>query len=154
MKRRTVLLVLVALGLSLAQTPTQLLTPEMKRVGDKLACLCGSCKNTIANCAMLECHYSHPARQKIVKSLAAGQTDQQIIDSFIKEQGLKALAVPPAEGFNLLAWTMPFIAIAAGLVFIWAFVKRHRKPAPVAEIDRKLVERYHERMEKDLAQLD
>jgi cytochrome c-type biogenesis protein CcmH len=154
MKIRTLILVLAALGLALAQTPSQLLTPEMKRVGDKLACLCGSCKNTVANCAMLECHYSLPARQKIVKMLAAGVSDQQIIDSFVKEQGLKALAVPPAEGFNLLAWVMPFAAIAGGLALIGVFIRRYRKPAAVPEIDPKLVERYHERMERDLAQLE
>jgi len=154
MKLRTFLLVSAAIGLALAQTPSQLLTPEMKRVGDKLACLCGACKNTVANCAMLECHYSLPARQKIVKMLAAGFSDQQIIDSFVKEHGLKALAVPPAEGFNLLAWIMPFVAIAAGLFLIWVFIRRYRKPTVIPEIDPKLVERYHERMESDIAQLE
>lgn len=137
-----------------AQTATQVLTPAVKRVGDKLACLCGACKNTVANCPMLECHYALPARQKIMKLLDAGFTDQQIIDNFVQEHGLKALAVPPAEGFNVLAWLMPWVALALGLVTIWFWLKRFRKPAPVAMIDDAALDRYHDQIEKDLSKLD
>ncbi len=64
---------------------------------------------------MLHCHYSSPAREKIAGMLAAGMSDDQIVDSFVKGAGPQALTVPPAEGFNILAWVMPFAAIALGL---------------------------------------
>ena len=57
-------LLLVLAAVCLPQTATQLVTPEIRRVGDKLACRCGVCNNTVATCQMLECHYSLPARQK------------------------------------------------------------------------------------------
>ncbi len=154
--RLALLLLLAALSLA-QQSPTRLLTPEMKRVGEKLACKCGTCNNTVANCPMLECHYALPAREKIASALAAGQSDQSIIDGFVKEYGLSALAAPPAEGFSLLSWVMPFVVLAIGLGMIWLYIRRLRKPQPLPEVpplDPKLRDRYEERIEKELADLD
>lgn len=155
--RINLLLVLIA-GLCLAQSSSDLMTPAIKRVGDRLACLCGSCKNTVATCQMLGCHYSSPAKEKIAKMQAAGKSDDEIVNAFIKEEGLRALAVPPTEGFHLLGWTMPFVAIGLGLTAIWFFVRSNRKPMEVAsnapEIDKATLDRYHEQIEKDLAKLD
>jgi cytochrome c-type biogenesis protein CcmH len=147
------LLILVA-GICLAQSASDYVTPAIRRVGDKLACLCGSCKNTVATCQMLGCHYSSPAREKIKKMQEEGASDQAIIDSFVKEQGLRALAVPPAEGFNIMGWLAPPLAVAFGLGVIYLYIRRFRKPAPAPEIDTDSLDRYHEQIEKDLAKLD
>ena len=150
------LLMLALTAICLAQTASQLVTPEIRRVGDKLGCLCGSCNNTVSTCQMLECHYSLPARQEISKKQALGMGDQEIIDGFVKKTGLAALAAPPVQGFSLLAWTMPFVMIAVGLAAIFLFMKRIRRPLAVAapEIDPVMMDRYHEQIEKDLAKLD
>jgi cytochrome c-type biogenesis protein CcmH/NrfF len=103
---------------------------------------------------MLHCHYSGPAREKIAKMLVAGIPDDQIVDSFVKERGLSALVVPPAEGFNMLAWVMPFAAIALGLSGIWLFIKRIRKPSTVPDLDPAVLDRYRDRIEKDLSKLE
>jgi cytochrome c-type biogenesis protein CcmH len=128
----------------------------MRRVGSKLACLCGGCKNTVADCQMLECHYSKPARERIAELQAAGRSDAEIIDEFIQKNGKQALAVPPAEGFNLLAWVMPFVAIAAGLCMIWLFIQRFRKPlaASHALADTATLSHYQAQIERDLKKLD
>ena len=141
---------------SLAQTASQLVTPEIRRVGDKLACLCGSCKNTVASCPLLGCHYAEPSRQKIAKFQNMGMSDQGIIDTFVKETGLSALAVPPAEGFNMLAWIMPFLMIGVGLAAIWLFIRRIRpkRAATAPQLDNEALSKYHEQIEKDLAKLD
>src|SRR5215218_9132115 len=110
------LLVLALASICLSQTATKLVTPEIRRVGDKLACKCGACNNTVATCQMLECHYSLPARERIGQMQKAGMDDKTIVDAFVKEGGLAALAAPPTDGFNLLAWVMPFIAISFGVV--------------------------------------
>jgi cytochrome c-type biogenesis protein CcmH len=150
------LLILLVAVIALAQTDSAVavLTPAVKRVGARLACLCGSCKNSVADCAMLHCHYSGPAREKIAKMLAQGMTDDQIVDSFVKEQGLRALVVPPAEGFNIMAWVMPFAMIAIGLWAIWLFIRRFRKPATVPDLDPAVLDRYRDRIEKDLSKLE
>jgi cytochrome c-type biogenesis protein CcmH len=141
-------------ALCLAQVSSEYVTPDIRRVGMKLACLCGSCKNSVGDCPMLACHYSNPAREKIQKGQAAGKSDQAIIDEFVKEEGLRALVVPPAEGFNLLAWVMPFVMIAFGLAAIWWFVRRMSKPQPAPELDPRVLERYQDSIEKDLTKLD
>lgn len=143
-------------ALCLAQSASD--NAAVRRVGDRLGCLCGSCKNTVATCQMLGCHYSSPAKEKIAKMAAEGKSDQEIVDSFVKAEGLKALAVPPTEGFSLLSWVMPFVVIGLGLVAIYAFVQSKRKVRPAAadapQIDKALLDRYHDQIEKDLAKLD
>lgn len=122
--KTSALLVLLA-GLCFAQSAS--LPIEARRVADRLACLCGACKNTVATCQMLGCHYAAPAKEKVVEMQKAGASDQAIVDFFTKREGLKALAVPPNEGFNALSWTMPFVMIAAGLGAIWWWISRSRQ---------------------------
>ena len=153
-KWKSSVLVILLTAISIAQTPTQLLTPAIRRVGDKLACLCGSCKNTVATCQMLECHYSHPARQQIASMQSASASDESIVESFVKKSGLQSLAVPPTQGFSLLAWAMPVVAILLGLTTILFFVKRVRKPVAVPQINREALDRYNREIEKDMARFD
>lgn len=157
MRRLRVSLLLAVLGgLALAQTGQDFVTPEIKRAGQKLACLCKSCKNTVADCPMLECHYAKPAREEIARQQTAGVGDEAIVASFVKREGTQALAVPPAEGFNALAWIMPFAVIGIGLLAIYGFIRKFSKPAPaeVAEVDPAVLNRYHDQIEKDLAKLE
>jgi cytochrome c-type biogenesis protein CcmH/NrfF len=128
-----------------------IMSPDVRRVGMRLACLCRSCKNTVGDCAMLECGYCSPMRKRIAAMQATGKSDDSIVDAIVGENGKEALAVPPSHGFALLAWTTPFAAIGIGLVAIWMFVKRFSaKPAPAPEIDPAVLER----IEKDMAKLD
>jgi cytochrome c-type biogenesis protein CcmH len=141
-------------ALSLGQVSSELVTEDIRRVGSKLACLCGSCKNSVGDCAMLACHYSKPAREKIKAMQAEGKSDQEIVDAFVKEEGIRALVTPPAEGFNLLAWVMPFVMIGVGLAGIWWFIRRFSRPAAAPEVDPRVMERYQDAIEKDLSKLD
>ena len=153
---RASVLLLVVVALSLAQNASEMATPEIRRVGDKLACLCRSCNNSVATCQMIGCGYTNPARAKIAKRQAEGASDQQIVAEFVSERGTQALVVPPTEGVFLTAWLMPFVMIAIGLAVIWWFIKRYRRPAaagaPMIETD--ALDRYQEQIEKDLAKLD
>jgi cytochrome c-type biogenesis protein CcmH len=154
-KWKSSILLLVVSAACLPQSGTGLVTPEIRRVGDKLACKCGACNNTVATCQMLECHYSHPAREKIGEMQKAGMGDQQIVDAFVKEQGIVALATPPMQGFHLLAWTMPFVAIGIGLAAIAFWMKRFRRPRPALQpAEAVLDEKYQKRIEREMEELD
>lgn len=138
-------------GLCLAQTG-DLVPPEVRRVGDRLACLCGSCKNTVATCQMLGCHYTAPARAKITAMHKAGADDEAIVADFVKREGKKALAAPPAEGFGIMAWLAPpFMALAGAGLIAW-FIRRHRKPAP--ELNEGDVAKYQQAAERELSRFD
>ena len=160
-KWKTSVLTLTFAGVAMAQPPASgvnesgIMSTAVRRVGMRLACLCRSCKNTVGDCAMLECGYCHPMRQRIAAMQAAGRTDDSIVGAMVAETGKEALAVPPTQGFALFAWTAPYIALAMGLIAIWAFVRRlsaKRKLAPA--IDPAVLDHYHDRIEKDMAKLD
>lgn len=150
------LLILLVTAISVAQT-SDFLDPSIRRVGEHLACLCGGCKNSVGSCPMLGCHYATPKREQIRKMLAEGKADQQIVDTFVKEQGIQTLVTPPAEGFNLLAWLMPFIMIGLGLAAIAMFIRRFsakRATAGAPDIDHEALERYHDQIEKETSKLE
>lgn len=150
------LMLFVLVSVCLPQTASQLVTPEIRRVGEKLACKCGHCTNTVSSCQMIGCGYATPSREKIAAAQKAGMSDQAIVDGFVKEMGLAALAVPPAEGFNLLGWLMPFIAILFGLGAIFIYWKRFRQPAEAGAPQHQPVvdERYRKQIEAEMADLD
>jgi cytochrome c-type biogenesis protein CcmH len=153
---RRSLLVFALAALCLAQGATPLANPRVRQLGDKLMCLCG-CGSTITSCNMLECSFSHPARARLLSMVNAGMSDQEILDAFVKQYGLQILVRPPAQGFNLLGYVMPFIGILIGLAFVWWVIKRFRKPLAVPagpELDPATLARYQERIEKDLEKLD
>jgi cytochrome c-type biogenesis protein CcmH len=106
---------------------------------------------------MLECGYSKPARLKIARMQAEGKSDDEIVASFVKENGLQALASPPTSGFSLLAWVMPYVAITLGLLAIVWFVKRfgvRRAVSGAPQLDEETLRRYREQIEKDVAKLE
>jgi|ERR1051326_3626436 cytochrome c-type biogenesis protein CcmH len=153
---RTSFFALLVTAIALAQT-SDMTDPNIRRVGEKLACLCGGCKNSVGSCPMLGCHYATPKREQIQKALAEGKGDQQIVDAMVKEQGLQALVTPPAEGFNILAWLMPFVMIGVGLLAIAFFIRymnAKRAAAEAPEVPREVLDRYHEQIEKETSKLE
>jgi len=153
--RRYPISLCILAALAAAQTGSVLPTPEVRRVGSYLACLCGSCKNTVGDCPMLVCHYTKPARLKIAAMLKEGKSNQEIHDQFVKDEGRRAMAVPPAEGFHLLAWVMPFAVVAAGLVVVFLVLRKMMARAQtVPPVDQRVLDRYHSQIEDDIAKLD
>jgi len=125
---------------------------------------------------MLGCSHSKPMREKLLamvngtyidpeaaarypgyRQVGGWMSDAAILDAFVKEYGVQILVRPPARGFNLLGYVMPFIGIALGLVFVWWAIKRFRKPLAVAagpELDDATFAAYQAQIEKDLEKLD
>jgi cytochrome c-type biogenesis protein CcmH len=157
MRRLKSSLLVVALAvLSLAQSTTPLANPRVRRLGDQLMCLCG-CGATVTSCNMLGCSHSKPAREKLLAMVNAGMPDSAILDAFVKEYGVQILVRPPAQGFNLLGYVVPFAGIAVGLAFVWWVIKRFRKPLAAAagpELDAAAFAAYQAQIDRDLEKLD
>src|ERR1700683_236772 len=123
-------------------------TTTVDDVSQGLTCQCG-CGLTVANCNHPECSFSVPMRGEIQRMIDQGQDRPAIIAFYRKEYGEKILSAPTTEGFNLLAWIMPFFAIATGggLIVMVLGKGRHQTPAPapveqsVPVIDPKLREK-------------
>jgi hypothetical protein len=88
---------------------------------------------------------------------AVGMSDELIIQSFVRD-GWTYLSPPNAWG-----WIVPYASVGVGLVMIWMFIKKYRKPRPLAEIgpdpegtpiDDPALEKYKDQIEKDLANLE
>jgi cytochrome c-type biogenesis protein CcmH len=99
--------------------------PSVQEVSEGLTCQCG-CGLTVANCNHPQCEFSVPVRQKIEQMIAQGMGRSQIIAAFRAQYGEKILSAPTVEGFNLLAWIMPFAAVLAGCFIIVGALGRWR----------------------------
>ena len=106
---------------------------SQQEVAEALTCQCG-CGLTVANCNHPNCEFSVPVREKIDAMLAHGMGRTEIIAYFRTQYGEKILSAPTTQGFNILAWTMPFMALAAGFALIMFTVGRWHKgpPAPAS----------------------
>ena len=81
----------------------------------RLACRCGTCRNTVGDCAMLHCGYCSPKRERIYEMKQQGQSDDQIVNTFVEEDGIVTLASPPAQGLGpIVTWIGPGIALLLG----------------------------------------
>jgi cytochrome c-type biogenesis protein CcmH len=151
---RSSLLVALVTVAALAQTASEKPSLDVRRVGSRLACQCG-CKDSVATCSMLECHFSKPAKERIAKMQAVGMSDDQIVQAFVREYGAGIYLAPP----NAWGWIVPYAAVVFGFFVIYLFIKRYRKPRPLAEIgpmelDDPALEKYKDQIEKDLANLE
>jgi cytochrome c-type biogenesis protein CcmH/NrfF len=101
----------------------------VNQVSQGLTCQCG-CGLTVANCNHPQCSFSVPLRVEIEAMISHGWTREQILAYYRHKFGEKILSAPTTEGFNLLAWTMPFAAIIFGGGFIaLAFTRWRKTPA-------------------------
>ena len=99
----------------------------VQEVGEGLTCQCG-CGLTVANCNHPSCGFAIPARGEIVAMIQKGLSRAQIIAAFRHKYGEKVLSAPTTEGFNLLAWVVPYVAVGSGMVLILIAVARWRRP--------------------------
>jgi len=102
-------------------------------VGDiskQLICQCG-CNMVLSECACALPNGAKAMTALIEQKLAQGQTEDEIIQSFVAQYGEQVLASPPKRGFSLVAWVLPFAAILGGggviYIALRVWVKRGRQ---------------------------
>jgi len=118
-----------------------------------LKCDCG-CGLDVHSCQFqMQCGTSPVWSQRILRSLEAGDTPEAIQASFVADFGGTVLMAPPAQGFNLVGYLLPSIAIVTAGMLIGLIVRGgavRRQTAPVRELG----EEDEARLQSALRQLD
>ena len=148
------LLILLVAVVALAQTASEKPNVDVRRVGARLQCQCG-CKDSVATCSMLECHFSKPAKERIAQMQSVGMNDDQIVQAFIRDYGMAIFLAQP----NAFGWIIPYAVIGLGLALCFVLVKKMYKPKPMTDLgeidaDDPELSKYKDQIEKDTANLD
>lgn len=106
----------------------------------QIHCQCG-CNLDVYTCRTTDfsCSVSPAMHADVMGLVTGGHTADEILAAFKAVYGEKVLMAPVKSGFNLVGYTMPFIALAAGGVLVVTLLKKWNAravPAPVSEVPR------------------
>jgi cytochrome c-type biogenesis protein CcmH len=102
------------------------MTPdERDALEHRIRCQCG-CTLDVFTCRTTDfsCQVSPAMHRDVMALVAGGYGAQEIIDAFVKVYGERVLMAPTREGFNLVGYVAPFLAMGAGAVLIGALIRR------------------------------
>src|SRR5262249_51501921 len=99
--------------------PSTVTDNDVNRVAHQL--YCPVCENIPLDVCPTQACFQW--RETIRAKLAAGWTDQQILDYFVAQYGERVLAKPSTNGLNLLVWVIPPVLLLAGVVVLWRFLR-------------------------------
>jgi len=119
-------------SLTWAQVPVQ--KEMVDRIVDHLMCTCG-CPHLIGQCGD-ECGVAPQLIHEISDLVSQGKTEEEVYSEFEAKYGLAVLAVPRAEGFNMLLWILPFLGVLGGAVVVFVVFNRLKPSDPDHEDQR------------------
>ena len=99
---------------------------------EKLMCPCG-CAELLLKCNHVGCSYSDRMRQELMATLKHGDNDSMVLQWFVQKYGPTVLAAPTDTGFDRVAWIVPYLALAGGILLTIGLVRawKHHAAAPV-----------------------
>ncbi len=122
---------------------------EVNAVAKKL--FCPVCENVPLDvCPTVACAQW---RATIREQLAAGRSEQQILDYFVQQYGERVLAEPSTRGLNVLVWVLPPLIALAGAGLYVFFIRRLVAPAtakPQTVPPTPIEDEYVARLEREL----
>ena len=94
-----------------------------------LQCQCG-CTLDVFTCRTTDfsCSVSPAMHFDVMGLVAGGYAANEILDAFRKVYGERVLMSPVREGFNWLAYILPFGALAGGSAVVYALLRRWSHP--------------------------
>ena len=93
-------------------------------------------------------------RAVVRERLAAGDSPDEVRQYFVERYGEWILLAPRREGFTLLVWVLPPVALAAGLALAGLLLRRWtraaaRRRVPPAPVDAAMSERIRRELEAE-----
>lgn len=107
--------------------------PSFQEIEESLTCQCG-CGLTVHSCNHLQCPSALPLRAEIREQLGQNKNKAEILTYFEDKYGEKILSAPTTVGFNILAWTTPFVAVLIGIALVIAIARSWRRGSGRDEI--------------------
>jgi len=98
-------------------------TSRLNTLSHQLMCQCG-CAQLLGECDHVGCPDRDKELSELTTDVAAGMTDQQVMDEFVAKYGATVLAAPTTKGFDLVAWIAPFAVFAAALLGTILLIRR------------------------------
>jgi len=113
---------------------------RIRQLSEKLRCLV--CQNqTLADS---NAELAQDLRQQLREQVAAGRSDDQILDYLVQRYGDFVLYEPPFKPITVLLWVGPFVLLAAAALVLVAVLRRRRRAPeepPLGPDEKRLVER-------------
>ena len=99
----------------------------------QIHCTCG-CNQDVYTCRTTDftCTTSPAMHRRVVAMAKQGMSGQQILDQFVRENGVAILMAPPKRGFALVSYVVPLVLpVVAGAILTLVLLRWVRRPAPV-----------------------
>ena len=96
----------------------------------------------------------NPEMEELINQfISEGKTKQEILEYYIGLYGERILAVPIAEGFNIMVWVTPILAGMIGITFLFFFLRTPNDiPSSVISAPTEVV--FNDEIEKELQKMD
>jgi cytochrome c-type biogenesis protein CcmH len=134
----------VVVALAVVLWPRHDTSPATRAANLERELKCPECQGL--SVADSEAPTSRAIRADIKSRIAAGQSDADIREAYVKLYGSQILLAPQSSGISLLVWILPVVVLALGATGI-AFVLARNRRTPrlhATEADESLVERARE----------
>ena len=96
----------------------------------------------------------NPEMEELINQfISQGKTKQEILEYYIGLYGERILAVPIAEGFNIMVWVTPILAGMIGITFLFFFL-RTPNDIPSSVISAPSEVAFDDEIEKELQKMD
>lgn len=115
-------------GAAPSMTPT-----ERDELEHRIRCQC-ACTLSVFTCRTTDfsCQVSPAMHRDIMALVEGGYDAEEILDAFVNVYGDQALMAPPREGFNIVGYLLPGLAIGVGAIVLAIVLRRWKRPAPIA----------------------
>ena len=102
-------------------------------------------------------HYSEVSdqiRKEVRTMVAEGKSRDEILDFYVAKYGERILAAPRPEGFNALAYVLPWAALIMGAWILILLIRKLRAPTPATSPADSPDPRYSSIIEKEMKEFE
>lgn len=157
MKSQIAILAILSILILVASTWAET-SVSVESISAKLICPCEEAPGKPCGMLVSACSCGDtavPIKNFIRASLDKGDSESKILKALVAQYGEKILAAPKKQGFNLLAWIMPFFAIGVGAILVSYLIRnwtqlRFLNQAPEPKFRQIDLSRYQEKVEEEL----